>query len=316
MNEPIFTQFSYPSANGRDNIAAYLWAPEAPRAIVQLSHGMQEYIQRYAPFIRFLCARGYAVGGNDHLGHGNTAATADDLGFTGEGGGADAMVNDLHTMTAELRERLPGLPVILVGHSMGSFVARCAAAAYSADYDAAIFIGTAGTDLPTAAGKLLARWRMFRRGERHRSQLLAKVMFSGYNRRYEEPTTPKSWISRDTAVVEAYMQDKFCNFAFTARGFYDLFTLLERVSAKDWAEQIPDGLPVLLTSGEMDPVGGFGRGVKQVYDRLSAAGVRDLTLKLYPDARHEILNEINRDVVYADILAWLDARFGEETDNA
>ena len=112
------------------------------------------------------------------------------------------------------------------------------------------------------------------------------------------------------------MQDKFCNFAFTARGFYDLFTLLERVSAKDWAEQIPDGLPVLLTSGEMDPVGGFGRGVKQVYDRLSAAGVRDLTLKLYPDARHEILNEINRDVVYADILAWLDARFGEETDNA
>ena len=312
-----FDRDAYPSANGKDTVACYLWQPEQqPRAVVQLSHGMQEYVQRYTPFARYLCGQGYAVGGNDHLGHGNTAASPDDLGFTGEGGGADAMIEDVHEMTLRLRRAFPGLPLILLGHSMGSFIARNVAAMYPEDYDGVIFMGTAGADMPTGAGKMLAGWRMKHRGERYRSNLLAKIAFGGYNRRYEKPVNSKSWISRDDAVVEAYIADPLCNFAFTARGWHDLFTLLGRVSRSDWAEKIPADLPVLLTSGEMDPVGGFGVGVKQVHERLAKAGVRDLTLTLYPDARHEILNELNRAQVYADITAWLDARFGEEKIDA
>ena len=317
MSEPMFTQSAYPSANGRDTVACYDWMPDTPpRAVVQIAHGMQEYTRRYEPFAQFLCAHGYAVGGNDHLGHGGTAATDDDLGFTQEGGGADAMIADVHTMTLRLCEQFPSLPLILLGHSMGSFIARNAVADFPGDYDGAIFVGTGGPEMPTEAGKLLARWRMARRGERYRSNLLAKVAFGNYNRKYDGPVVKHSWISRDEAVVQAYMADKFCNFSFTARGWYDLFDLLGRVSRKDWAGKLPVDLPILLTSGAMDPVGNFTRGVKAVHQRLVRAGIRDLTLKFYPEARHEILNELNREEVYADIVAWLDARFGKETPYA
>ncbi|MBR7185160.1 MAG: lysophospholipase [Clostridia bacterium] len=317
MAENSFVQSSYPSANGRDTVACYVWTPtdRPPCAVVQLSHGMQEYARRYAPLAEFLCTHGYAVAGNDHLGHGATAASADDLGFTGEGG-ADAMIADVHTMTERLREQFPGLPIILLGHSMGSFIARNVAAAFGGDYAGMIFSGTGGPEMPTGAGRMLARWRMFRRGERYRSQLIAKVAFGNYNRRYDAPVTKKSWISRDEAVVKAYMADPFCNYAFTARGWYDLFDLLGRVSARDWAAKLPADLPILLASGTMDPVGNFGRGVEEVYRRLEKAGVRDLTIKLYPDARHEILNETNRSEVYADMLAWLNAHVGKEQSDA
>ncbi|MBQ2767250.1 MAG: alpha/beta hydrolase [Clostridia bacterium] len=311
-----FSQSAYPSANGKDTVACYIWQPQHPRAVVQIAHGMQEYAQRYAPFARYLCAQGYAVGGNDHLGHGNTAADREDLGFTGNGGGARAMIEDVHTMTARLREAFPGLPLILIGHSMGSFIARNVMVDYPRDYDGVILIGTSGADMPTGAGKMLARWRMYRRGERYRSGFLAKLAFGNYNRRYEKPTHSKSWISRDEDVVAAYVQDEFCNFDFTARGWYDLFSLLGRISRPEWAGKIPTDMPVLLTSGEMDPVGGFGRGVKQIYERIRGAGVRDVALKLYPDARHEILNEINRNEVYADIAAWLDDHTKGETADA
>ncbi len=312
MSDISFSTSTYPSSNGRDTVSYCVWKPASPRAVVQLAHGMQEYVQRYDSFARYLAKNGFVVAGNDHLGHGQTAPTDDDLGFTGEGGGADAMIADLHTLTGLLRSQFKGLPLILIGHSMGSFLARCAVADYPGAYDAAVFIGTSGPGMPTGAGKALARWRMFRRGERYRSNLIAKVAFGSYNSRYEGPVNDKSWISRDTEIVKAYIADKYCNYPFTARGFYDLFELLGRISRKDWAAKLPKAMPILLTSGEMDPVGGFGKGVREVHRRLEKAGIIDLTLKLYPGARHEILNEINRTEVYADILAWLEARIAKE----
>ena len=310
----IKKEFKFSSVSGLADIHCASYLPEngEVNAVLQVAHGMAEHLERYEKFASYLCDRGIALYINDHLGHGATAASSDDLGFTGEGGGADAMIADVHTMTARLREQFPGLPVILLGHSMGSFIARNAVALFGGDYDGAIFSGTGGPEMPTGAGMALARWRMFRRGERHRSNLIAKVAFGNYNRKYDGPVTKSSWISRDEAVVKAYMADPWCNFPYSARGWYDLFDLLGRVSRRDWAAKVPPDLPILLASGSMDPVGNFGRGVKAVHQRLKQAGIRDLTIKLYPDARHEILNEINREEVYGDMLAWLDARFGKE----
>ncbi len=305
--EPI--RFTFPSANGSDTVAAYRWTPAGePIAVVQIAHGMQEYAERYAPLCDYLCAHGIAVGAHDHLGHGHTAATADDLGYTGEGG-ADAMIADLHTLSLCLRETYPDKPLILLGHSMGSFVARNAAADFAGDYDGCVFVGTGGPESPTGLGKALASLIIRTKGGRHRSALIAKIAFGSYNKRIKDPLGTHDWVTRDEALLRRYMADPFCAYAFTAQGFYDLFDLLGRVSQKDWAAKLPGDVPVLFLSGREDPVGNYGRGVAAVHTRLDAAGVRDNTLVLYDGMRHEVFNEIGREQAYGDLLAWIVAHF-------
>lgn len=305
--EPI--RFTFPSHNGRDTVAAYRWQPAGePFAIVQIAHGMQEYAERYAPLCDYLCARGIAVGANDHLGHGHTAATADDLGYTGEGG-ADAMIEDVHTLSTHLREVYPGKPLILLGHSMGSFVARNAAARYPGDYAGTVFVGTGGPESPTGLGKALASLVIRLKGGRHRSMLISKIAFGSYNRRIPNPLGTHDWVTRDEELLRRYMADPFCAYVFTAQGFYDLFDLLGRVSRKDWAGKLPKDVPVLFMAGREDPVGNYGRGVETVHARVEAAGVRDNTLLLYDDMRHEVFNEIGRERPYGDLLAWIVSRF-------
>lgn len=302
-------KINYPSSDGKTQIAGYFVEPEGDKKIVgvvQISHGMCEYFLRYENFAAFLCENGYAVCGNDHLGHGYTAESDDDLGFTAEGGGSAFMVKDVHRMTLLARERYGDVPVVLLGHSMGSFIARLCISNFGKDYDAAIIMGTGGPDAPYKLGKAIAKVIMEKKGEHHRSRELEKIAFTGYTKRCPKGSHPRAWITRDEAILDKYANDKFCNYCFTVRGFYDLFDLLEGASKKDWAKKVPSELPVLLISGMDDPVGGYGKGVKKIHDRLEVAGVKNLELMLYPDNRHEVLNELEREKVYNDILDWLE----------
>ena len=296
--------FYMTSADGSTKLACYRTDCKNPQAMLQISHGMCEYFKRYSEFATYLARRGILVFGHDHLGHGASAPTLSDLGFTAKGGGWEYLVEDVHNLSLNMMDEYPNVPLVLFGHSMGSFIAREVMARYGEDYRAAIFCGTGGPDMPTAAGKALASVLMRFFGEHHRSKLLKKISFAGYNQKYDNVETPNDWLTRDRAVVQQYMQDPYCNYVFTLRAYHDLFTLIGEVSKKSWASRLPKSTPVLVVSGMMDPVGGFGIGVKKVADRLSDAGI-NTTLRLYPDMRHEILNEIGREQVWEELELWV-----------
>lgn len=295
----------YASADGRSTVAYYCFTPVAKnaRAVVQISHGMCEYVMRYEALANYLTALGYVVCGNDHTGHGKSVSDEEELGLTG---GAAALVEDVHQLTWIMRDKYPGLPMVLLGHSMGSFIARRYAVSYPGQTDGLIFVGTGGPGNPTAMGKLLAKAVSRIYGEKHRSGLITGIAFGSYNKRIpDEETSPSAWLSRDTAVVEAYDADPLCHFTFTAKGYYDLFDLLGGVSKPSWAVQVPSQTPVLLMSGDADPVGAYGRGVERLYRRLVNAHHRDVRFLLYEGMRHEIFNELGREKVFADLAAWL-----------
>ncbi len=305
-----FYRNNFPSSDGLNRIACYFYIPikSAPRAVLQISHGMCEYLRRYEPFADYLCDKGYIVCGNDHLGHGDTATSVEDLGFTAKGGGAEFMVDDVYTLTQKLRTDFEGLPIVLLGHSMGSFIARRYLEKYPNAVDAAILSGTGGPNNPTGFGKALTRFLMLFYGERHRSDFIQKVAMGSYNDHFREENSSFSWVTRDRNITNAYANDPFCNFTFTLRGYYDLFYLLGKVSDRNWAGKLKRDLPILMVSGDQDPVGNYGKGVIAIYNRLISSGMTDVTLKLYPGARHEMLNEINQSEVFDDIAEWLDLK--------
>lgn len=298
--------FSFLSSNGKDEVAAYLYQPNdcEPRLIIQISHGMCEYVERYEPFIDFLTSQGFLVCGNDHLGHGHTAKTDEDLGFFGEKEGYKYLVEDLYFLTQKMRNDYPELPIILYGHSMGSMVARCYLSKYGSKLDGCILSGTVGPNPVIGVAKLLCGMQMKKLTPRGRSELLNNIGFGSYNKRIKGNRTIKDWLSRDPEVVDRYIKDKYCMFSFTTAGFRDLLAMTEIISTKQWPGTVPKELPILLYSGEEDPVGSYGKGVRIVYERLKSAGIKDLEVKLYPEARHEMHNEVNKEEVYADVLKW------------
>ncbi|GAA5162429.1 alpha/beta hydrolase [Ornithinimicrobium tianjinense] len=286
------------------------WLPEAlPRAVVQVAHGMVEHAARYDHLGERLSASGYAVYASDHRGHGRTAGGPDELGHLGDDGGFDAVVDDLAALTAELRDAHPGVPVVLLGHSMGSFLARAYAARHGELIDGLILSGTAGDPgLLGAVGQRLASLEARVRGPRARSRLMEALVLGPNNRPFRPARTKFDWLSRDAAQVDAYAADELSGGTATAAFYRDLLQGLRRVNRPSTAALTPSDLPVHIVVGEVDPVGGQAAAV-EVAGLLLAAGVRDVTVRVWPGARHEVLNETNRDEVEANLLAWLDAHF-------
>lgn len=298
--------FTLPSTDGKHTLACYRAECPAPRMLLQISHGMCEYFLRYEGFAEFLAARNILIFGHDHLGHGHTAAAPEELGFFAEGNGWNYAVLDVHALTLRMKQEYPDVPVVLMGHSMGSFIAREVMARYGADYRAGIICGTGGPEMPAGAGKLMASLLCTLRGPRYRSEWLKNLAFRGYNKKISPLRTENDWLTRDAAVVDRYNADPLCTFTFTVSAYRDLFTLVKTVSRKDWAGRVPTALPLLVMSGDADPVGGWGHGVRSVAERLEASGHR-VTLRLYPDMRHEILNEIGKEQVWEETAQWLES---------
>lgn len=298
----------FPSADGRHTVSGYLYTVPGttPRAVLQLSHGMCEYVQRYRPVAEWYAAHGIALAGNDHLGHGATAAG--DYGHYGEKNGRRHLLDDLHTMNAQLHERLPGVPVIMYGHSMGSFYARWYAETWPESIHALILSGTAGPSVLNRMGWVLAGCIAAVRGPHFQSKLMVKLQTGNYCSRIPDATSRHAWLSRDAAQVAAYEQDPQCGFAFTAGSYREMLVVLCHISSKQWAQNMNKDLPVLLLAGDGDPVGNYGAGVRAVWQMLGDAGVRDLTCQIWEGARHELHNEQNREEVFEYTLAWIEDR--------
>ncbi len=304
------TEFYFPSSDEIHDIHAVVWKPEGDvRALVQISHGMTEYVKRYEELAEYLTARGILVFGNDHLGHGQSVMNEAEWGFFASGDASARVVTDLHTLSMRIRREYVNVPYFLLGHSMGSFMARRYAMTYGSELDGAIFVGTGNQpSWMVNFGKGLVSFLSIFYGERYRSRLVEKIMFGAYNKRFEPVKTQYDWLSRNEENVEKYKNDKACTFSFTLNGYRTLFSTILFIEKRMNILKIPAKLPVLLLAGEDDPVGDYGKAVRQVYMIYKQRGIKDLSIKLYPKDRHEVLNEIDRKEVYTYLYQWIDKK--------
>lgn len=293
------------------HVLAYnLWLPSPNieiKAFLQILHGMAEHSDRYARFAEYLNKEGYAVFAADHRGHGATTSE-EDLGWFAENDGWERVASDSFELANHLTTQYNANMVFLLGHSMGSFLARTVMVEHPDFYSGVIIMGTGcGKGLLGKMGKLICKSQIRKGGTKSPGVTMNKLSFGAYNKAFEPVATDFDWLSRDAKEVEKYIKDDRCGFLCTNGFFYDLLTGIEFANSRANARKLPKDLPLLIISGEMDPVGDFGKGVRKVYDLYTDAGVVDVTLKLIPGARHEILNETNRKEVYGILADWLDA---------
>lgn len=287
----------------------YCWRPESPaKAVVQIVHGMAEHAARYARLAEALTAAGYAVIAGDLRGHGETAATDDELGFFAEHDGWIQVVADLGKQTERIKADFDGLPVILFGHSMGSFLSQQLMIEKGADYAAVVLSGSNGPVGPLRGiGALMARLEVLRLGARGRSGLLTTMSFGAFNKPYKPPRTDFDWLSRDEAEVDKYVADAKCGFMVCASLWRDMLDGLGALHTPAALARIPKDLPVYILAGSEDPVSNQTKGLEKLLALYQDAGLTAVTHRFYDGARHELLNEINRDEVTADLIVWLDA---------
>lgn len=294
------------SNDGVHKLHVVVWQPDGePKAVLQLSHGMIEFIERYEGLAQYLNEQDILVIGNDHLGHGHTAGRDEDLGYFCPEHMSETVVKDLHTVTEYAKKEYPGIPYFLLGHSMGSFMARRYLMTYGDELTGAILCGTGEqTSATLFAGKTAAGILGAFKGQRYRSEFIRKTSFKGYNDRFEK-RTENDWLTKDQSIVDWYNGHKFCTFGFTINGYKTLFEVLTYIQKQENYNKIPKNLPVYMIAGEDDPVGNYGEGVKHIYQQYKDSGIKDISIKLYPNDRHEILNELDKETVYADVADWI-----------
>ncbi|SET59290.1 Lysophospholipase, alpha-beta hydrolase superfamily [Natronincola peptidivorans] len=285
------------------------WSPKdcSPNpVVVQIVHGMAEHIERYHDFANALVKEGCIVYGNDHRGHGKTAKDPKELGYFADRDGWERVINDLHEITEKIKQEYPQGKIILFGHSMGSFLARRYVQLFPKAVDALILSGTGySKGLLGKIGIKAAVLSKLIHNKRKPNKFLDTLAFGGFNKRFQPNQTNFDWLSRDAKAVETYVEDPLCGFIFTTGGFYDLFNGIEALHQKENIEKTPKNLPIYILSGENDPVGDYGEEVKKVYQAYEKLGIKDIQYKLYTGGRHEMLNEINKQEVYNDIIHWI-----------
>ncbi len=300
-------EYSFKSATGVCTIHGCEYIPDDEvKAVIVIHHGMAEHQERYRGFIEFLTANGIAVFMHDMANHGKSNQNFEETGYFGEKDGYKFLVKDLKTTFDRAKAAYPDKKIIAMGHSMGSFITRCFTAWYAdAGFAGAIYMGTGGSNPAAAAGDILSAFLAKMQGSKHKSKFIDKMTFGTYNKNFEG-RTGFDWLTRDDKIVDRYISDDYCGFLFTVQGMNDLIKLNINANSPEWYNSVPKDIPILVISGEMDPVGNYGAGLREVHTKLLESGHSQAQLKLYEGGRHEILNEINKDEVYADILAFVE----------
>lgn len=303
------TDFTFLSTDGKTRLHGISWLPEGrePTAVLQIAHGVAEYIARYDGFARFLNEQGVAVFGHDHLGHGLSLPEGGVPVYFGQGNTWDTVVDDMYRLHLRIKAQFPHTPLFLMGHSMGSFLSRTYLIRYSGTVRGAIIMGTGWQNEATIAGGLLiAKAISHTRGEAAVSDFVTSLAFGAYNKAFAPTRTGYDWLSADTDNVDRYMADPLCGQDTTVGLFREMLLGFRFNQKPANLRKMDKKCPLLLISGKNDPVGGMGKGVRHTYNAFRESGMEDVTLQLYEGLRHELLNEsAQKDRVYADIYAWL-----------
>ena len=306
-------EFTFDSRDGKTKLHAVRWVPEGKViCILQIVHGMAEYIERYEELAQFLGEKGILVTGDDHLGHGKSVEPGGTYGYFCEQDPATVVVRDVHRLKKMTQEDYPGIPYVILGHSMGSFILRNYLFRYGTGIEGAIICGTGSQpQILVKFCKILAALQGMFLGDKHVAKLIDSLAFGSYNNRIPDVKTSSDWLCTDDQIVESYVKDELCGFTFTVNGFRTLFELLNRLNKMENVSRMPKDLPVYFIAGEMDPVGNYGKGVRKAYEDFKKAGMERLSLKLYPEGRHELLNEKNKKQVYEELYLWIMERIRE-----
>lgn len=309
----VTENFKFLSNDGKTNIHAVKWIPDSGeyKGIIQITHGMVEYIERYEGFAEFLTDNGFMVVGHDHLGHGESVTSKENWGFFTENNPSDTLVEDMHKLRTTIQKDNKDVAYFMFGHSMGSYMLRKYLAKYNSNLNGAIICGTGFSPVKTTmmGMKVVSLFKKFR-GWHYRSQTVANLTYDKYYKKFDltGKDVSNSWLTRNEAVVETYYADPKCTFLFTLNGYQGLTEAVLFTCKQENVDKIPNSLPIFIISGDDDPVGALGEGVKTVYRMFKQSGKKDLSYKLYPGFRHEILNEIGKEEVYQDVLLWACSR--------
>lgn len=305
------TDFTFLSSDGRTRLHGIIWVPEdvTPVAVLQIVHGVAEHIDRYDGFARFLNDHGVIVAGHDHLGHGKSLPEGGTPVYFGDGNTWNTPVDDIYVLHTKLKERYPQLPLLLMGHSMGSFLSRTYLIRYSGTVKAAILMGTGWQSAAALAGGLALAGTLARHDAASTNAAVTALAFGAYNKTFKPNRTEYDWLSADQENVDEYIADPMCGHDATVGLFHEMLWGIRFNQRPANLRRMDMDTPVLLISGQDDPVGGMGAGVRRTYQEFRRAGVMDCTLKLYPGLRHELLNEKeHRAAVYQDIWNWMEAK--------
>lgn len=303
-------EFYYPSSDGVTQIHGIEWLPEGDvEAVLQICHGMVEYIDRYDGFAKYLTERGFCVVGHDHLGHGKSVQSQEHLGFFHETAGNKYVIADIHRLRKITQKKYGEVPYFMMGHSMGSFLLRQYLTMRAEGLAGAIIMGTGCMPYSLlAAGQKVCKAIAAVKGWNYRSEFVNQLGMGGYNKQFEPSDSTKDWITSDEEMRKAYEADPLCSYTFTVNGYYQMFEGMKVLTKKESMAKIPKDLPVFFVSGAEDPVGENGKGVVKVFQKYENSGISDVQMKLYPGDRHEILNETDRMEVYEDLYQWMKAR--------
>lgn len=309
----ILEEFTFLSKDGKTQIHGVKFIPDDRKwdKVVQITHGMQEYILRYKDFAKYLTKKSCLVVGHDHLGHGDSVTSEAEMGFFCESFPSDVLVEDMDALRKMIQEENQKIPYFMLGHSMGSYMLRKYITLHGENLAGVMLVGTGSmSDGVMKFGMAVCRTLAAVFGWHFRSHFVRKLSLLGPYRQFDSDgkILEKNWLTKDLDIAEKYFKDEKCVFLFTVNGYYGLMEAVYYDNQPENIAKIPKDLPIFLASGDMDPVGDLGAGVKKVYRQYKKAGITDLTWKLYKDDRHEILNEVDRKTVYRNLYSWMEAR--------